>query len=287
MPAALYDAHNHLHDDRLRPHREKILSQLSSLDLRGAVVNGTAEADWPRVLEISRHHAWIIPALGLHPWHAGNRSTGWLATLTHSIDTHPRATVGEIGLDRWMTGRARPDDPRLSGLRRAPLEEQLDVFSAQLSLAATRNLPATIHCIDAWGPLRDALRSAPALPARGFLLHAYAGPAEMVKTFADLGACFSFNGYFLDERRHRNLDTFRHIPPDRLLIETDAPAMPLPQPGRAYELPPAHDGSPLNHPGNIAAAYTALAAFLGEALPSLANRVEKNFLRLFGDRPRS
>jgi TatD DNase family protein len=282
MSVPLYDAHNHLHDEWLAPHREKISAQLPALGLRRAIVNGTAESDWPQVLTLARAHpSWITPSLGLHPWHVGNRSPHWLATLTSSLDATPHAVVGEIGLDRWMTDRARPDDPRLHGLRRAPLEEQLDVFHAQLALAAARNLPATIHCIDAWGALHDALRQAPALPPRGFLLHAYGGPAELIRPFTALGAYFSFNGYFLDDRRARQLDTFRHIPPDRLLIETDAPAMPLPQPWRTHKLPPSPEGTPVNHPGNIEAAYTALAAFLGESPPALATRIEENFLRLF------
>ena len=282
MPLPLYDAHNHLHDAWLAPFGQKISAQLPALGVRRAIVNGTAETDWPQVLALAHAHPdWITPSLGLHPWHAGNRTPTWLATLTSFLDATPVAVIGEIGLDRWMLDRARPDDPRLRGLRRASLEEQLDVFHAQLALAAARNLPATIHCIDAWGALHDALRAAPALPARGFLLHAYAGPAELVKPFATLGARFSFNGAFLDPRRARKLDTFRLVPPDRLLIETDAPAMPLPLPWRTHKLPLSPDGEVINHPGNLEAAYAALAAFLGESLPALTARVEENFLRLF------
>jgi TatD DNase family protein len=283
MSVPLYDAHNHLHDEWLVPLWEKISAQLPALGLRRAIVNGTAESDWPQVLTLARSHpSWITPSLGLHPWHVGNRSENWLTTLNSLLDANPHAAIGEIGLDRWMTDRARPDDPRLAGLRRASLEEQRDVFHAQLALAAARNLPATIHCLDAWGALHDSLRAAPSLPTRGFLIHAYGGPAELIKPFADFGAYFSFNGYFLDDRRARQLDTFRHIPPDRLLIETDAPAMPLPQHWRTHKLPPSPEGTPVNHPGNIEATYTALAAFLGEPLPSLAGRIEENFLRLFG-----
>lgn len=285
MSVPLYDAHNHLHDEWLAPHWEKISAQLPALGLRRAIVNGTSESDWPHVFALAHaHSAWITPSLGLHPWHVGNRSTNWLSILTSALDAHPSAAIGEIGIDRWMTDRARANDPRLTGLRRAPLDEQLEVFDVQLGLAAARNLPATVHCIDAWGALHDALRTAPQLPACGFLLHAYAGPVEMIKPFTSLGAYFSFNGYFLDDRRARQLDTFRHIPPDRLLIETDAPAMPLPQPWRTHKLPLSPEATPINHPGNIEAAYTALAAFLGESLPSLAGRVEKNFLRLFNQR---
>jgi len=286
VPLPLYDAHNHLHDEWLAPHLATIERQLLDLGLVSAVVNGTSEADWPQVVEISRR-TWICPSFGLHPWHVGNRSPAWLDQLQRLLEAHPAAGVGEIGLDRWMTDRACSDDPRLAGLRRAPLDEQLPAFRSQLSLAAALDRPATIHCLDAWGALHDSLRQAPALPACGFLIHAYSGPADLIKNFADLGAYFSFNGAFLDERKTRQRETFRHVPRARLLIETDSPAMPLPQAWRAHELPPSPVGSPVNHPGNLKATYHALAAFLGEPVATLASAVEDNFCRLFGPRTAS
>jgi TatD DNase family protein len=284
MPVPYYDAHTHLHDEWLAPHWGKISAQLPALGLHRAVVNGTHEADWPRVGEMSRQTTWITPSFGLHPWHAGGRADDWFSRLTAALDATPGAVIGEIGLDRWILERARPDDPRLAGLRRAPLEEQTAVFAQQLALAAARESPATIHCLDAWGPLLEQLRAARALPSPGFLLHAYGGPPELINAFADLGAYFSFNGSFLDERRSRQRETFRHIPADRLLIETDAPAMPLPPAWCTHKLPLSPDGQRINHPGNIEATYTGLAAFLGEPVSTLAARVEENFLRLFSNR---
>ncbi len=282
MPLPLYDAHNHLHDEWLSPHWDKLAEQLPRLGLRRAVVNGTHAGDWPPVATLADTHAWILPSFGLHPWHVGKRDADWLGKLCTALENNPHAAVGEIGLDRWMLERAAPDDARLVGLRRAPLDEQRAVFSAQLSLAAELNRPATIHCLDAWGALQEAMRHAPARPTPGFLLHAYSGPPEMIPAFAKLGAYFSFNGFFLDPRRAQKLATFRRVPPERLLIETDAPAMPLPQPWRTHKLPPAPGGETVNHPGNLEAAYAALASFLGETPERLASRVEENFHRLFG-----
>jgi TatD DNase family protein len=280
MPPALHDAHNHLQDEWLAPHLETIAAQLESLGLRHMVVNGTCESDWARVSELSRQYPWIIPSFGLHPWDAGNRSEEWLQKLSSMLAEHPTACVGEIGLDRWILDRARPDDPRLAGLRRAPLAEQIEVFKTQLALATRENRAASIHCLDAFGALLEVLQTTP-LPSRGFLLHAYSGPAEMISSFADLGAYFSFNGSFLEERKARHRETFKRVPADRLLVETDAPAMPLPQPWRTYELPPAASGETINHPANIEAAYAGLAALLGVSKEQLAENVSANFERLF------
>lgn len=275
-----YDAHNHAHDAWLTPHRERIAAQLGALPLEAAVVNGTGESDWPEVLELARRHRWVRPSLGLHPWDCGNRSPDWASSLECLLAEHPEAAVGEIGLDRWILDRARPDDPRLAGLRRAPLAEQREVFKFQLQLAVRLDRAATIHCLEAWGALLEDLRAAP-LPRRGFLLHAYSGPAEMIRDFAGLGAYFSFNGSFLEERRGRHRELYRSMPRERLLIETDAPAMAPPTPWRTHKLPRV-EGQEVNHPGNIEAAYAGLAAFLGEPVTDLAAQVEANFTALFG-----
>ena len=276
----LFDAHNHLHDEWLLPHREKVLADLASASVRRTVVNATCETDWPAVTALAQVSPIVLPSYGLHPWDAGNRTPDWQHNLLAALDADPRAALGEFGLDRWILDRARPDDPRLAGLRRAPLAEQLEVFTWQLNLAAARNLPASIHCLDAFGPLLEALRSAK-LPARGFLLHAYSGSAEMAKSFADLGAFFSFNGAFLEERKQRIRDVYVALPADRVLVETDAPAMRLPAPLEKFSSLVATDGSLANHPANLAVTYAALAELRGVPLEALAAQVEENFQRLF------
>lgn len=276
----LYDAHNHLQDEWLLPHLDRVTADLVAAGIGGAVVNGTTPDDWPAVSALATRFPWIVPSYGIHPWDCGNRPDDWQELLKVRLAAEPRARIGEIGLDRWILDRAKPDDPRLTGLRRAPLAEQIEVFSWQLEFAATSNLAASIHCLDAWGALLETLQRAK-LPACGFLLHAYAGPVEMVKSFTDLGAYFSFNGAFLDSKREVQRTTFKFVPADRLLLETDAPAMPLRSAWRLYDLPAQSDTTTVNHPANIAAVYAGLANFLGLRADRLAATTEQNFIRLF------
>jgi TatD DNase family protein len=280
-----FDAHNHLAFPALASHLPQILADYTTARVTHAVVNGTEESDWPTVATLcspssqlsALNSQLLLPSYGLHPWDVGNRSPAWLDSLRTCLTADPRAAVGEIGLDRWMLNRARPEDPRLAGLRRAPLDEQLEVFKAQLALAVTLDRPVTVHCIDAFGLLLETLRSVP-LPPRGFLLHAYSGSLELVAPFAALGAYFSFNAAYLAPRHARLRELFRKIPLDRLLVETDAPAM-LAPPAHA---PHAIAGAPtLNHPANLAASYAALADLRTLPLAELTPRVATNFNRLF------
>lgn len=276
-----YDAHAHLQDAELVPHYARVFADLAAAGVKRVVTNGSSEADWPAVAALTAAHPVVLPSFGVHPWDAGNRSRTWQKNLLAQLDACPRAAVGEIGLDRWIVTRAKPDDRRLAGLRRAPIEEQLEVFAWQFGLAAERNLPAAIHCVDAHGLLLDALR-ATLRPARGFLLHSYGGSTEMAARFAELGAYFSFNANFLDARRARLREVYAAIPADRLLVETDAPSVRPPAAQAPYSLPATADGLNVNHPANLTATYTTLAELRGVSVAALAKQVEANFLRLFG-----
>ena len=276
----LYDAHNHFHDEWLLPHHGAIDTAMRATGLRRAVVNGACEADWPVIERLARQYDWILPSYGVHPWDCGNRSPDWFDRLKVQLAADPRAAVGEIGLDRWILDSAKPDDPRLAGLRRAPLPEQGEVMLKQLALATTENRPVSIHCLQAFGALEGTLRHVN-VPARGFLLHAYGGPPEMVRTFADLGAYFSFNAAFVGERFAARREAFKLVPPDRLLVETDAPAMPVPLELDHHPLPPLATGQRVNHPANLELGYSGLAGVRGMSVEGLASVVEENFTRFF------
>jgi TatD DNase family protein len=260
-----YDAHNHLQDDRFRGQQSELLSVCEQIGVARMVVNGSCENDWPQVLKLAQENKIVLPSFGYHPWYLGERTADWQKNLEKCLDQIPCA-IGEIGLDRW-----KPD---------LPYEPQEEIFLAQLKLAAERDLPASIHCLQAWGRMLELLQENPR-PPRGFVLHSFGGPAEMIPAFAKLGAYFSFPGYFLNERKSKQRETFKSGPPDRLLIETDAPDQHLPAEKIRFQLTGEH-GKPLNHPANLIAVYEGLAEFLSKKTESLAARVEENFLRVFG-----
>lgn len=274
----LYDTHNHLQDDRLAPHLDAILPTLASTGITRIVVNGSCEEDWPAVLNLAKREPRVLPSFGYHPWYVRERTPDWQRELVRFLDAAPSA-VGEIGLDKWIL---EPGRSSISNLKSAaPLAEQEKIFTWQLRLAAERNLPASIHCLQAWGALFDILSREPR-PLCGFVLHSYGGPREMVAPLAKLGAYFSLPGYFAHERKQRQRDAFLAVPTDRLLIETDAPDQLLPETRNHHPLVDGNTGKALNHPANIVSVYEFAAELFGEPVEALAARVEANFLRIFG-----
>jgi TatD DNase family protein len=264
------DAHNHLHDLVLQPQHDEIFALLKKAQVSRAVVNGTTEGDWAAVAALAKKHPnLIIPSYGLHPWWIAPRSTDWQKNLTQLLAKDPSAQVGEIGLDQWKT----PYDPA----------DQATVFLWQYDLARETRRAATIHCLRAWEPLWSLLQHHP-VPTRGFLLHAYSGPAAHLPRWVEKGAYFSFSGYFLYPKKIAQRAAFRQVPLDRLLIETDAPSMPLPRSLAQFEIEP----EPINpeaqrphHPANLPLIYKQLAQFLEIDPYVLREQVKENFLRLF------
>lgn len=261
------DAHNHLQAPELLVHFGEIYAESKRLDIGLMLVNGTSETDWSKVVELHEiYPQWVLPSLGLHPWYLNWRTPDWDKQLTYLLNKYP-AAVGECGLDKWM--------PNFD------LDLQVEILVRHLEIAHKHQRPVSLHCLKAWGSLLKVLENNP-LPKRGFLLHAYSGPLEMIERLTQLGAYFSFNGYFLEARKADRLEALRRFPIERLLIETDAPAMPLPEAASRFDLGIDNDGKRINHPANLTVVYQAAAMTLGLPSAELQAQVEANFRTFMG-----
>jgi TatD DNase family protein len=219
------------------------------------VVNATCEADWPAVGKLALAHPdFILPAFGIHPWKAHTATYGWCERLALLLEKHPQATIGECGLDKWVSFPS--------------MDVQVPVFEAQLALSRGTGRPLTIHCLRAWGHLLEALAAEP--PPR-FLMHSFGGSIETARQLMPLGAWFSFSGHFLHPRKAAALEIFRQLPRERILLETDAPDMLPPTEIIRHPLP-----ENLNHPANLPAVGRALANAFGMPADDMAGLTNAN-----------
>lgn len=261
----LVDSHLHLADYRAETDVSVVIAESVEAGVTHLVCNGTSEADWGKVLELSHAHSQVIPCFGLHPWFVNERSEDWIATLESFIES-VQCGFGEMGLDKL----AEPYDS----------DAQEIVFRAQLELAWKHERPAMIHCVKAWGPMMDVLRSEPRLPDR-MLFHAYGGSADLVQPLADVGAYFSFSGTVVNENFKKAREALRTVPLDRLLLETDAPNM-LPLESFRERVVTNSDGTEHNHPANLPRILQGVADLLGMPADELKEQVWENSVRFFG-----
>jgi TatD DNase family protein len=257
----MIDAHNHLQDPRFGDDLPLVIGEMKQAGIRHAIVNGTSEADWEKVLAL--HHsdpAFLSPALGLHPWRVPSRSDHWLPRLRELLDSTPASSIGECGLDLWI--------------QNADLAEQWSILQAHIDLSRELDKPLTLHCLKAWPQLLQALQHSPPLPP--FLLHSFGGPSAVIPALVKLGAHFSLSGYFLHPRKRKALQAFATIPADRIHIETDAPDMAPPA-----ELQGIYHRSNYHHPADLSACIDALAAVRNISPAECSLLCEQNSRRLF------
>jgi len=262
--APLIDAHNHLQEEVLAPHVAAVVQRARAAGVDCQVVNATHEGDWARVRDLAQVHPDFIPCFGLHPWFVRERAAGWLERLREYLLATP-AAVGEVGLDRRIE---QPDLPA-----------QEEVFVAQLRLARELALPLMIHCLKAWGWLLEVLQREGPPPA--LLVHAYSGAAELIPPLAAKGAHFSFAGSVLDARKLRARAALQAVPLDRLLVETDAPALLPPEPYRPHVVV-GERGELYNEPANLPAILDGLAQLRGVPADELREITWGNARRLLG-----
>jgi TatD DNase family protein len=172
----------------------------------GFVVPAYDPASWDAVAALSREHADVHPAYGVHPWvaDADFDPAELRARLADAV------AVGEIGLDFKVEG--------------ADHEVQRRVFRLQLGLALELDLPVILHNRGAHEEMIADLRAAG--PVRG-VVHAFSRGPELMRRYTELGLYLGFGGTITDPKASNARGSALHAPQDRLLLETDAPSIGL------------------------------------------------------------
>jgi TatD DNase family protein len=253
------DTHCHLDKGEFDADRDAVLARARAAGVTEVVVPAVGPDGWDRLAAWARATPGVHFGLGIHPQLLPDLDPRGddrrLADLEAALSRGGAVGVGECGLDAPSAEAG------------APLDRQRAVLAAHLALARRFRLPVMLHCLRAHDALLALLADEP-LP-RGGVLHSYSGSAEQVRAYAALGLHFSFAGPVTYERARKPLAAARAVPPERLLLETDAPDQtPRPRRGR-------------NEPAFLPAIAGALAAALGLAVAEVDARTTANARALF------
>ena len=103
------------------------------------------------------------------------------------------------------------------------------------------------------------------------LIHCFTGSKDFAFNLLDLGAYISASGVVTFKKSEDLANTFKEIPTDRMLVETDAP----------YLAPVPLRGKP-NEPSYIIHTVKFLSKIKDLSFEDLSNTTSKNFFNLFG-----
>lgn len=238
----LFDIGANLAHASFRADLDRVLDRAVGAGVGTIVVTGTGVESNEHALRLARAHPGrLYCTAGVHPHEAGRCDDETLPTLRRQVAHRQVVAVGECGLDF-----NRDFSPR-------PLQEKW--FAAQVELACELGKPLFMHERDAHARFVDILGtfSAQLPPA---VVHCFTGTADELDAYLALGCYIGITGWICDDRRGQPLrDIVGRIPPQRLMIETDAP----------YLTPrdvPGLKGSKRNEPANLVHVLRTLARCL-------------------------
>lgn len=162
--------------------------------------------------------------------------------------------VGEIGLDLYR------DDPQF--------DKQERMLDAQLQLAKRYELPVILHSRRTHDKLAMHLKRH-ALPRTG-VVHGFAGSLQQAERFVQLGYKIGVGGTITYPRASKTREVMARLPLRSLLLETDAPDMPL----------NGFQGQP-NRPEQVTVVFEVLCELRPEPAEVIAEALYRNTTTLF------
>jgi TatD DNase family protein len=255
-PPALVDSHCHLDFPDFAGETDAVVNRAAAAGVTRLLTICTRLRLAPQVRAIAEAHDGVFWAAGAHPLHVAEEPPATPDELV-ALAAHPKLVgIGETGLDRHYSAET------------APL--QADSLRVHIEAARRTGLPLIVHARDADADMARILAAEHAAGPFAAVMHCFtAGPA-LAETALSLGFYLSISGIATFRSAAALRAIFAAAPPDRLLVETDAPYL-APQPHRGRR----------NEPAYVADTARIMAEHLGRDPAEFAAQTSANFDRLF------
>jgi TatD DNase family protein len=206
----LVDSHCHFDFPAFDADRDDVYAHCQQLGVNQLIVPAVTRKTWHRLTTVCDAYEGMHYALGLHPMFMGEHSESDIQALEDSVSTTHPIAIGEIGLDFYH------------GHDNA--ETQLYLFEKQLKLAKQLDLPVILHVRKAHDDVLKLLRR---YQLKGGTVHAFSGSEQQAQQYIDLGFVLGIGGALTYTRAHKLHRLFAALPNEAIVLETDAPDMPL------------------------------------------------------------
>src|SRR5687767_4956152 len=252
------DSHAHIDGPEFDADREEVIRRAHAASVSAILNVGTGDPHsgaFERAIELGQSHDAIYTAIGTHP-HDARHYNDEAEQKTKTLIRGGKRVVawGEIGLDFHYDN--------------SPRDVQVEVFKRQLRAARECDLPVIIHTREAESETIEILRSDYAGAARRGVFHCFSGSRELAEHALALDFMISFSGIVTFRKAEDLREVVRHVPFDRLLVETDCPFLaPVPYRGKR------------NEPAYVVEVARCIAKLRGVEIEEIAKATTENFKR--------
>ena len=217
----MIDSHCHLDHEPLLSDLTNVIKRSKEVGIKKLLTISTSFASFDRIKNIIEKDEIIFGTIGIHPHETTDNKITTDVIVKNITDNKKIIGVGETGLDFFYNNSDKND--------------QIISFKQHIEASIITNTPLIIHSRDAEEETFNILSNYKDQNLK-ILMHCFTGSKDFANKLLTLNAFFSASGIITFKNSIDLQDTFKSLPLDKILIETDSPFLaPVPNRGKKNE----------------------------------------------------
>jgi len=254
----IIDSHCHLTYEPMSNALNETINRANKDGIKYMLTISTEDKSFEQILKIVNSYESVYGTYGIHPHEAKSHQHIQSVDIINKVNQNKKIIgIGETGLDFYYNHSEKKD--------------QIYSFEVHISAAQENNLPLIVHTRSAEKETLQILEKHSKKKETKILIHCFTGSREFAFKLLDLGAYISASGVVTFKKSQDLANTFRDIPNEKILVETDAP----------YLAPVPLRGKP-NEPSYIIHTVKFLSKIKNLSFDKFSKITTNNFFNLFG-----
>jgi TatD DNase family protein len=251
----MIDSHCHLDHEPLLSDLTNVIQRSKDVGIKKLLTISTSFESFSRIKDLIKIDEMIYGTIGIHP-HESSKDIITSSEIIKNLKENEKIIgIGETGLDFYYNYSEK--------------DKQISSFKEHIEASIETNKPLIVHSRDAEKETFDILNEYKNEKLK-ILMHCFTGSKEFSEKLLTLNSYFSASGIITFKNSLDLQNTFKSIPIDNILIETDSPFLaPVPKRGKK------------NEPSFIDFTATKLAEVKNLSKVDLIKKTTDNFNKLF------
>ena len=217
----MIDSHCHLDHEPLLSDLVNVIKRSKEVGIEKLLTISTSFESFERIKKIIHEDEMIYGTIGIHPHETTKNKITSDTIVENIIENKKIIGIGETGLDFYYNNSDKND--------------QVISFKEHIEASIETNSPLIIHSRDAEDETFNILNNYKDHNLK-ILMHCFTGSKGFAKKLLSLNAYFSSSGIITFKNSTVLQETFKFLPMDKILIETDSPFLaPVPNRGKKNE----------------------------------------------------
>ncbi len=254
----IIDSHCHLTYEPMSTSLFETISRANRDGVKYMLTISTEDKSFDKILKIISDHKSVYGTYGIHPHEAKLHKNIKCLDIIKKLKLNKKIIgIGETGLDFYYNNSEKND--------------QIRCFEEHIYAAQEENLPLIVHTRSAEKETFEILQKHLKKKEFKILIHCFTGKRDFAFKLIDLGAYISASGVVTFKKSVDLANTFKDLPNNRILVETDSPYLaPVPLRGKS------------NEPSYIIHTVKFLSQIKKVSFVDFSNITTNNFFNLFG-----